>query len=366
VDALTLGVEEEFQVVDLESADLVSRADELVALAQVELGASVSPELNLSQIEIDSPVCTTLAEVDDSLRHLRTGLARAGEPAGLGILATGTHPFAAWQEQSVNRGVARYEEMERAYGTLAHQQVICGCHVHVGIDDPEVAIQVLDRSRPWLATLLALSANSPFWDGADTGYASYRTEIWQRWPTAGMPPWLASRADYDDLVAHLVAIGAIADATYLYWFVRPSARFPTVEFRVCDVLLDVADTVTVAGLVRALAWTAARDAVADRPVDAGGRDALEASMWRAARYGLDAELVDPVDRCLAPAAIVVDRLLAHVRDGLEVHGDTDVVRAGVDTILARGNGATSQRRARATGGGPTAAVHALMGRTVGL
>ena len=179
-----------------------------------------------------------------------------------------------------------------------------------------------------------------------------------------MPPWLASRAEYDALVGHLTAIGAIEDATYLYWFVRPSSRYPTVEFRVCDVLLDVADAVTVAGLVRALVWTSAQQGDDERPGAAGGRDALEASMWRAARFGLDADLVDPVGRCLAPAAGVVDRLFAHVRDGLEAHGDTDAVRAGIDAILARGNGAEAQRRARTEGGGPAVAVHALIARTV--
>ena len=147
--------------------------------------------------------------------------------------------------------------MDDAYQIVARQQVICGCHVHVGIADRDLAVAVMNRVRPWLPALLALSANSPYWQGLDTGFASYRLQVWQRWPTSGMPPELADRQEYDELVDDSTTVDAIEDATFLYWYVRPSARYPTLEFRVCDVCLDVDDAVALAGLVRALAWTCA-------------------------------------------------------------------------------------------------------------
>jgi carboxylate-amine ligase len=233
--------------------------------------------------------------------------------------------------------------MEEAYRIVARQQVICGCHVHVGIPDRDLAIETMNRARPWLPVLLALSANSPFWQQSDTGYASYRLQVWQRWPTSGMPPALASAAAYDDLVAQLQSVEAIEDPTFLYWYVRPSGRYPTLEFRACDVCLDVEDAVTVAGLVRALAWTSMREAVDGRPSTCPPIEVLDAAMWRAARYGVDATLVSPTRLATRPAVEVVAELLAHVADGLDEHGDRDDVAGGVEAILRRGNGAARQR-----------------------
>jgi carboxylate-amine ligase len=200
----------------------------------------------------------------------------------------------------------------------------------------------MNRARAWLPVLLALSANSPFWSGRDTGFMSYRTEVWQRWPTAGFGPVLKSRAHFDDLTAELQAIGAIEDTTFLYWYMRPSSRYPTVEFRICDVPLLVEDTVTIAGLIRALAWSCRRDALLELPELVRGSEAMEAAMWRAARYGLRAELVHPVEPRTAPAHDVVERFLEYVGDGLDAHGDRAVIEASVANILERGNGAELQ------------------------
>jgi glutamate---cysteine ligase / carboxylate-amine ligase len=364
IEAMTVGVEEEFLVVDAGTGALVPRSHDLLLAAEPVLGEHVAPELNLCQIEVDSVVCTTLDEVAADLTRLRRGLAAAGGPLGVAIAALGTHPSSSWRDQQVNPHRERYLEMERRYQIVCRQQVICGCHVHVGIDDPELAIEVTNRARPWLPVLLALTANSPFWSGLDTGFASYRTEVWQRWPTAGMPPLLGSRAEYDRLVAELLAVEAIEDPTFLYWYIRPSARYATVEFRVCDVCLTPDDATAVAGIVRALAWTCARDAVAGNPGSTRSRDALEAAMWRAARYGLSGELVDPVVPGTTPAAAAVAALLDHVRDGLEAHGDAVVVPELVAAILARGNGADQQRRARAHRGDHLDVVDLVVARTV--
>jgi carboxylate-amine ligase len=344
-DTITLGVEEEFLVVDRVSGDLIPGADRVLPHAREVLGDAVAPELNLCQIEVGTPVCTTLAEVRTELVRLRRGLGIAAARVDAGVVAVGTHPFGRWEDQRVDVANDRYRRMQDAYRIVARQQVICGCHVHVGIPDADLAVATMNRARPWLSVLLALSANSPFWQGIDTGYASYRLQVWQRWPTSGMPPRLASSAAFHQLVDELQAIDAIEDPTFLYWYLRPSIRYPTLEFRACDVCLAVDDTVAVAGLVRALAWTCGREALAGAPEHSPSAEVMEASMWRAARYGLSERLVSPFAMATRPAPIVVGELLAYVREGLEYHGDWNEVSNLVAATLASGDGASRQRAA---------------------
>src|SRR5205085_7964911 len=214
----------------------------------------VHPELHPSQLETNTPVGETLSDVRAAVIRLRRELVATVAAAGCRLAASGTHPFSAWTDDpTVN---PEYAVVEREYQQLAREQVICGGHVHVGIDDPEVAIAVVNGVGSWLSPIVALAANSPFWGGRDTGYASYRTELWRRWPMAGTPAPFADRADYEALVDALFRTGSIDDHARIYWDVRPSAKFPTVEFRVADVGLTVDDTVMIAGLVRALVATA--------------------------------------------------------------------------------------------------------------
>jgi carboxylate-amine ligase len=345
LEALTLGVEEEFLVVDRATRALVPRAHELLPRAQDAVGDDVSPELNLCQIEIDTPVCATLDEVRHHLGRLRSGLTAAGEPLGIAVAATATHPFSSWRSQRIDPRNDRYSRLDEAYQLIAREQVICGCHVHVAIDDPDLAVRTMNRVTPWLPVLLALSSNSPYWQSVDTGYASYRLEVWQRWPTSGVPPILKGRCEYDDMVETLRRIEAIEDETFLYWFARPSARYPTLEIRVCDTCLSVDDTVAIAGLARALVWTCATEVVNGAPHTAPGREIVEAAVWRAARYGLDERLVSPADATVRPAGDVVDELLAYVGHGLDAHGDAEAVTDLIAQLMARGTGSARQRLA---------------------
>jgi carboxylate-amine ligase len=344
MDRLTLGVEEEFQIVDGDSGELVSRADDVVAAARPLVGDAVEEELNRCQIEVATPVCTSLAEVAEHLRGLRRSLQEAATSTGSRIVAVGSHPLGSWEDQEVGDR-DRYQQMEDDYQIVARQQVICGCHVHVGVPDPDLAVAVMDRLRPWLPTLLALSANSPFWQGLDTGYDSYRTEVWKRWPTFGMPPLLGDDAGYRGLVDEMVEGGAIADPTHLYWMARPSERWPTIELRACDVCLTADEAVMVAGLSRALVATCIAEHERGDAVPEVQRDLLEAATWRAARFGLEDELLSAVDLRPRPAAEVVGELLEHARGGLEAHGDWDQVAEAVAQVLRTGNGARRQRAA---------------------
>jgi len=354
--SFTIGVEEEFLVVDAVTGALRPDGPALLPAARARLGEDVHPELHSSQLEINTPVAATLAEVRRNVTGMRRGLASILAERGYRLAATGTHPFSVWTEDPAVH--PDYAVVEREYQQLAREQIICGVHVHVGVDDPELAIRVVNGVGPWLSPIVALAANSPFWAGRDTGYASYRTELWRRWPTAGTPAPFADRAEYEALVDTLFRTGSIDDHARIYWDVRPSAKFPTVEFRVADVGLTVDDTVMVAGLVRALAATAARAEA--RPVRP---ELLRAATWRAARYGVAGELVDAEAGEALPAREVLDRFLGRLRPSLEDVGDWDEVSSLVARVLADGTGADRQRRILGESGDRRAVLDFIVGET---
>jgi carboxylate-amine ligase len=319
-------------------------APRVLPAAELALGEHVQPELYRSMVELNTPVCSTLAEVRQAVHAGRRSLIEAAGRQGLRIAAAGTHPFSHWRDQRVT-DKPRYRNLAEDYQQVFREQVVFGCHVHVGIDDREAAIQTMNRVRPWLPVLAALTVNSPYWLGGDTGYASYRTEIWNRWPTSGMPQAFASRAEYDALVETLVATGSVREPTKLYWDVRPSTRQETLEFRVADVCMGVEEAVLVAGLSRALAFTGLQAALGGEPDPAPRPELLRAAKWRAARHGLAADLVDVLGGLARPATEMVERFLAAVRPGLEAAGDLEEVTELVRATITRGTGAARQREA---------------------
>jgi carboxylate-amine ligase len=345
----TIGVEEEFQIVHPETRALVPRAGRLLPRALKAAGDEVTNELFLSQIEVGTPVCRTLAEVRAEIVRLRRAVIGAAERDGCRIAASGTHPFSHWEDQRVTPK-NRYLGIAEDYQQLAREQIICGCHVHVGIADREAAIRVMNRCRPWLATLLALASNSPFWLGVDTGYSSYRSELFLRFPTAGPPDLLDSRAEFDRVVSELIAIGLVDDASKIYWDIRPSMHFETLEFRVTDVCTSIDEAVMVAGLCRALAQECHSRAGAGEPDPSPRAELIRAARWQAARYGLEGKLVDVVAPTSASAPRLVELLLEFVRPSLEATGDWGEVSELVRMTLARGTGARRQREAFARTG----------------
>jgi carboxylate-amine ligase len=241
----------------------------------------------------------------------------------------------------------------------------CGCHVHVSVEDDEEGVAVLDRIRIWLPVLTALSANSPFWQGADSGYASFRSQAWQRWPSAGPNEPFGSVRAYHRLVDDLLETGTVVDDGMLYFDARLSAKWPTVEIRTADVPLRVEDTVTLAGLARGLVETAARETRAGIAVPDVRSELLRLASWRAGRSGLGGDLVHPRTGRPAPAADVLAELLEHVRPALTEAGDLERVTEGVQDMLRRGTGADLQRRVLQDTGDLSAVVRTAVAVTAG-
>jgi YbdK family carboxylate-amine ligase len=345
----TLGVEEEYHLVDGDTFELAD-APAVVPEAQRLLGHDAHGEISTSQLEVATPVCTSLAEVRAHLVRLRQGAAEAAQAHGCRLLASATHPTARWAQQRLT-GAPRYARVHERYQLLALQQLITGQHVHVSVPHPELLIGALDRLRCDLPVLLALSASSPFWEGVDSGYASYRTVWFSRFPVTGSQQVLRTRETYDRLVDDLVVAGVIDDARGLYWDARPSTLYPTIEIRVADTCPRVDDAVLQAGLARSLVRVAAAEAEREAPVVEPRPELMQAARWRAARFGLEGELVDLRATARVPAPALVRSLLARLREDLEESGDWAEVSALAEQALARGSSATQQRR--------TAAVHGL-------
>jgi glutamate---cysteine ligase / carboxylate-amine ligase len=360
-DVPLLGVEEEFHVVDLRSRRAAPEVDAL--LTQLD-GAEFAPELQRSLVETNTPVCGALDELRKHLKRLRSRLESVAEPLGLGVVAAGTIPLADADGDAVSAG-ARYEKMQHEYQLLVREQHICGAQVHVDVPDRDLAVQVVRRVAPYLPILLAISASSPYWNGRDSGYASFRSMVWTRWPTAGPPAHVETAADYDALVADLIASGTISDPGMVYFDIRPSAHLPTVELRVCDACPDVDDVVLIAGLFRALVGKAREDTVAGLPLPESRHELLRAASWRAARSGLEGDLVDLVGPTLVAPPLLVGSLVDQLRPQLEELGDWEQVLELSQATLARGSAAARQRRAFGRRGELSDVVDVLLAGTQG-
>jgi carboxylate-amine ligase len=320
------------------------------------------PELKAQQLELGTPVCRTLDDVDHALRFWRARAASAAAAAGAHVAALATSPVPV---DPVPTEGDRYARMLGTFGLTAREMLTCGCHVHVSVADDDEGVAVLNRIRTWLPVLTALTANSPFWQGEDTGYASYRSQAWQRWPSAGPNEVFADAADYHRLIEQVLDTGTVLDPGMLYFDARLSADWPTVEVRTADVALRVEDAVTLAGVVRGLVETAARDARAGNPPPAVPAAVLRVAAWRAGRSGLHAELVHPRTGRPAPAADVVAALLDHIGPALTDAGDDQRISAGLGVLLRRGTGADLQRRVHRETGDLAAVVRAAVAVTAG-
>ncbi|HEY2948589.1 MAG TPA: glutamate--cysteine ligase [Micromonosporaceae bacterium] len=344
----TVGVEEEFLLVDPVTGQVVPGVEQALDEVEPALRKHVERALLTSQIEINSPPARTLEELRRSLGELRSAVSDAAERSGVRLLALGTGildgPYAPVADDP------RFHRMAERFGELCPSPGLNGVHVHVAIPGRELGVQVINHLRPALPVLHAVTTNSPYFRGIDTGYASWRSILWARWPSAGPPPYLRDPADYDRRVGQLIDVEAMLDEPMLYWYARLSSRYPTVEIRVGDVCLGLDDTILLAALVRALVLTALFDVAMGREAPAIDQNLLVAAHWRAARDGLEGMGVDVQTGELRPAWHLLRHLVDTVTPALERHGDLPIVTILLGRLRSRGTGAAWQRATQARTG----------------
>ncbi|MFF3562729.1 glutamate--cysteine ligase [Streptomyces sp. NPDC002574] len=365
VPGRTLGVEEEFLLVDAGTRRIAGLAGAVIERARrtppPAPDAVLQRELSAAQIEAATGVTTDLPELVRQLDGARRTLAAAARAEGGRLVSTG---LPVLDGAAPVTGGERFTAIARLYEHQAASYLACGCHVHVGVPDPETAVAVVNWLRPWLPTLLALSANSPWDRGRDSGYASWRVMEQARFPGSGIPPRFGSAAEHAAEVARLVECGVLVDPRMTFWLARPSPHLPTVEVRVADALGTTWETALQAALTRALVSTALADLAAGREAPPVPAQLASAALWTAARFGLDGPAVDPVHETRVPARALLDRLLAHLAPALEAAGDLPFVRGALSALHRHGTGAARQRHAGAPSG-PAAAVDMLAAQTDG-
>ncbi|AGZ45822.1 carboxylate-amine ligase [Actinoplanes friuliensis DSM 7358] len=338
---LTLGVEEEYLLVDAVEPRAVEAVEEVFDQLSDDIRDSVQHELMRSQIETASPPQLELGDLFDSLRRLRTGLAASAERAGVRLIAVGAAPAPGQASRIVDS--PRYHRMRERFGDLSPGAGLNGMHVHVSVPDPETGVQILNHLRPWLPILQAATANSPLFAGRDTGYASWRSMLWERWPTVGPTPYLESHEQYETMVSDLVASGAMLDEGMLYWYARLSANYPTVEIRMGDVCPTLDITILLAALTRGLVSTLLREVEDGKPAPNVPHPLVMAAHWRAAHDGLEGLNIDMATREPKPAWKLMRQLFDYVTPELDRHGDLELVTVLMDRLRSSGTGAARQR-----------------------
>jgi carboxylate-amine ligase len=364
----TVGVEEELLLIDpcggrprAVSGAALRYAEDASAAHDGQL--NLSHELQQQQLETDTRPCHSLNEVGAELRRWRRAAAHAAERAGAQVAALATSPIAV---EPATTPEPRYRRMAEEFGLVAQEQLSCGCHVHVAVNSGEEGVAVLDRIRPWLPLLLALSANSPFWQGGDSGYASYRSQVWSRWPSAGPTGTFGSLEGYQAAIRELLASGTVLDEGMVYFDARLARHQPTVEIRVADVCMHTEDAVLLAALARGLVETAARAWRAGVDPPLVRTELLRVASWRAGRSGTETDLVHPTTGHPVPAAVAVQALLDHVASALADAGELDTVRELLRAVLRRGTGSRAQRAVFARTGRLADVVADAVIRTAGM
>ena len=358
------GVEEEFLVVDPVTRVVVPDAAIVIARAEATLGKRVGGEITKLQVEARTDPCLTVEQLYAQLAEGRRVLDEAARANGLRVVATGTPVLAEPGPPPMTEGPRQDRGLETFRG-LHDELAICAVHVHVELPETEQALMVSNHLRPHLPTLIALAANSPYWNRRDTGYASWRMMIWPRWPVAGPPPYFTSVEHHAALVDTLHEAGALVDSGTIFWDIRPSAHQPTLEIRVADMPMTAEESALIAVLVRALVIHVLPAVEAGDPGPVIPAELLRLAYWRAARDGLGGSGVDPLTGRLVRTVDLVEWLLQAIRPVLEQHGDLERVVGWLRTLVEQGDGATRQRRAAERTGGLTGVVDELIAQTAG-
>jgi glutamate---cysteine ligase / carboxylate-amine ligase len=336
----TVGVEEEFQIVDPQTWELRSHVSELLASSSASLGEQIKPELHQSIVEVGTKICQNVPELQEEIFRIRRELTSAAERVGLAVAAAGTHPFSHWKDQILSPGV-RYDSIVEELQQLARSLLIFGLHVHVAVPDRTAAIDLMNAARYFLPHLLAVSTSSPFWMGRDTGLKSYRTTIFRRFPRTGVPDHFGSWGEYESFVNLLIELHSIDDARKIWWDVRPHPTFGTLEFRVCDVPTRPEAAVMLGALTQAIVVKLYRLYQRNLGFRLYRRALIEENKWRAARWGLDGKLIDFGKRAEVPMRQLALELLEFVDDVLDELESREAVQY-VHTVLREGTSADRQ------------------------
>ena len=358
---LTLGVEEEFQIIDRQG-QLRSHIETLLSQATPLLGEDVKAEMLQSVVEVATPICADVGAVRTEVTRLRRAVADLLRPFDLRIASAGTHPFANWQEQQVT-DLERYKMLEEEMQDVIRELLIFGMHVHVAIPDPELRIEVANEARYFLPHLLALSTSSPFWMGRQTGLKSYRSVVWSRFPRTGIPPEFSCHDDFENYTQLLVQTGSIDDGKKVWWDLRPHCVYPTLEFRVCDAVTKVDEVVCLVSIIQAICAKLLKL----RQSNLGFRkylpNLIAENKWRALRHGLDGRLIDFGKVQEVPMRQLALELLDFVDDVLDEFGSRAEVEY-LHQILAEGSSADRQLRCFERTGSLPAVVEQLANETM--
>jgi carboxylate-amine ligase len=355
----SIGIEEEYFVFDAKSRRAITRANTpFLTAVKKRLGKNVMTEMLQSQVEAVTPVCETMAQARDCLSSYRSALAQEAAHRKLGIAAMGTFPLAEWPEQVVSPG-ERYKSIVNDLGIIGLRNMLCGLHVHVGVPDPDSRVDLMKRVMPFLPLLLAISTSSPFWQANFTGLHGYRLAAYDELPRTGLPELFHEKADYDEFVAALTRAEIIPDASYIWWAIRPSLRYPTLELRIADSCTRLEDTLAVAALYRCLIRALDQDGAFNSGFDRVGRAITVENKWHAQRYGVHAVFIDPFRRSPISAQQWLDEILDFIDDDVQALGcQREIVR--VADIVRNGSSADEQIRvyqaARAKGQARSAAL----------
>ena len=336
----TLGIEEEFAIVDPETRELRSHIQEILEGGKVVLKEQIKPEMHQSVVELGTEVCNSIGHARAHVIDLRSRLAELAGGSGLKIASVGTHPFSHWRDQLITQG-ERYHEIVKDMQQLARANLIFGLHVHVGIPDRDVAIHVMNQARYFLPHIYALSVNSPFWVGQDTGLKGYRLKVFERFPRTGIPDAFESLSEYEDYCKLLVKTGCIDNAKKIWWDIRLHPFFDTLEVRVCDAQTRVDDTLAIAALIQAVIAKLYKLQRQNMSFRIYRRRLLDENRWRATRYGIDGKLIDFGRETEVDERSLLNELLEFVASEVDELG-TQREMAHIERIMSEGTGADRQ------------------------
>src|ERR1041385_1947642 len=339
--SFTIGIEEEYQTIDPESRDLRSHIDvEFVEKGKALLKEAVKPEMHQSVIEVGTPICHNIQEARREVVRLRRDMIALAQAGGLKLAAGGTHPFADWRKQEIYPD-QRYLDIVEDMKIVARANLIFGLHVHIGIEDRETAIQLMKAARYFLPHILALSTNSPFWLGMETGLKSYRCKVFDKFPRTNIPDYFPSWGEYESFINLLVQTNCIDNAKKIWWDLRPHPHFTTLEFRICDVPMRAEETIAIAALIQATVAKLYKLYSANQGFRLYRRALIMENKWRAARYGLNGNLIDFGKQSEVPVRDLIQEYLAFVDDVVDELDSREELNY-IHTIMEMGTGADRQ------------------------